>query len=295
MRKANLDPFGLAALVAVTALLAFGSVLVKFAESGLQPVFFAGVRSVLAVVFVGLWLWWRGLWHRVSWADLGPGLVIGLAFSVEFLGMFLALDLTTLGRASLLFYSMPVWMGIVAHVFLPGERATPIKALGLGLAFAGTAWAIFSRSGAEAGQASWAGDLAALAGALGWTATALATRIPRLAKAGPEAQLFWMLLVSGPVLILLAPLFGPVLRDVQPIDGLWLFLHATVIATGGYIVWLWLYATYPSSSVASFAFLSPLISILFGHLIFDEPLAPPLLGAAALVSCGIVLINRKAS
>lgn len=292
MRKPELDASGFLALVAVTALLAMGGVLTKLTSEGLQPVFQAGARSAIAILSLGAWLWWRGLLPRLRLQDLGPGLLIGLTFSTEFLGMFLALDLTTLGRASLLFYSMPVWTGIIAHFFLPGERATGLKALGLALAFAGTAWAVLSRSGAGAGQASWIGDLSALGGALGWTATALATRTRRMAAAGPEAQLFWMVAVSAPVLLALSPLFGPLLRDPQPIHLVWLLVNAVVIATGGYIAWLWLYARYSSASVASFAFLSPLISILLGYVLFDEPLAPGLLGAAALVSLGIVLINR---
>lgn len=292
MRRDRLDLAGILALVGVMALLSFGQVIIKFANSGLQPVFFAGARSALAVAFVGAWLAWRGLWPRVRLADAVPGLLIGVTFSVEFLGLFLALDLTTVGRSALLFYSMPVWLGIVAHFFVPGERATPVKAVGLALAFLGTAWAVLTRSGAATGDARWIGDLCALIGAWGWTGTALATRLPAMRRMGPEAQLFWMVLVSAPILIGIAPLFGPILRDVQPIDWVWLAIHASLIATGGFIAWLWLFSVYPASTVASFSFLSPLLSILFGRLFFDEPLAPGLLGACLLVSCGIILINR---
>ena len=59
-------------------------------------------------------------------SDLGPGLLIGSIFAVEFLGLFLALDLTTVGRSALIMYSMPVGMGLLAHFFIPGERATPM-------------------------------------------------------------------------------------------------------------------------------------------------------------------------
>ena len=60
MRKDRLDGTGLAVLLAVTTLLAFNQIIVKFVNQGLQPVFFAGARPALAIVFVGGWLIWRG-------------------------------------------------------------------------------------------------------------------------------------------------------------------------------------------------------------------------------------------
>ena len=41
-----------------------------------------------------------------------------------FLFLFLALDLTAVSRASVIFYSMPVWFAIMAHFGLPSERIT---------------------------------------------------------------------------------------------------------------------------------------------------------------------------
>jgi drug/metabolite transporter (DMT)-like permease len=295
MRKDRLDGVGVVVLLAVTLLLAGSQVMVKLVNQGLQPVFFAGARSALAIVFVGGWLGIRGLTGRVRRADLGPGLLIGALFAVEFLGLFVALDLTTVGRSALIMYSMPVWMGLLAHFFIPGERATKGKAAGLALAFAGTALAIFSRSGAGAGQASWLGDFCALLGAWGWTGTAFLARTTRLREAGPEAQLFWMVLVSAPVLLLAAPLFGPLIRDVTWLDWALLLFQAGVVVAGGFIVWLWLLSVYPTGVVASFSFLSPILAIFLGHFVFGEPLSPALLAAAGLVSCGIVLINLRAS
>ncbi len=291
MRKDRLDGRGLAVLLAVTLLLAGNQIVIKIVNGGIQPVFFAGLRSALAVGFVGAWLWHRGLLGRVRRADLGPGLLIGAVFAAEFMGLFLALDLTTVGHASLIMYSMPVWMGLLAHFFIPGERATPIKAAGLALAFAGTAWAILSRG--SSGQTSWLGDFCALIGAWGWAGTAFIARVSRLQKAGPEAQLFWMVAVSAPILIACAPFFGPLLRAVEPMDWVWLVLQAGVVVAGGFVAWLWLLASYPVATVASFSFLTPILAILMGHLVFGESLSPTLLGAAGLVSCGIVLINRR--
>ena len=291
MRKDRLDNTGLGALLAVSLLLAFNQILVKYVNGGLQPVFFAGLRSAIAVVFVTGWLWYRGLLGRVRLGDLGPGLLIGALFAGEFLALFLALDLTTVGRSALIMYSMPVWMGVLAHFFLPGERTTPLKAAGLGLAFLGTAWAILSKP--SGGTPSLLGDLCALFAAWGWAGTAFVARKSTLREAGPEAQLFWMVLVSAPILLALSPAFGPLIRDADWTHWAGLMFQSAVVVSGGFIAWLWLLSVYPTSTVASFSFLTPILAIILGHFIYGELLSPSLIGATVLVSCGIVLINRR--
>ena len=291
MRKDRLDGIGFSALTAVSLLLDANQIIIKEVNSGLQPVFFAGMRSALAIVFVWLWLLYRGLLPNFRRADLWPGLLIGATFAAEFLCLFMALDLTSVGHASLIMYSMPLWMAILAHFFLPGEALTPLRSLGLVLAFAGTGWAILSKSGS--GTATLTGDLFALGAAWGWTGTAFLARITRLRAAGPEVQLFWMVLVSAPILLLAAPLFGPLLRAVEPMHWFWLVFQASVVVAGDFISWLWLLSVYPTATVASFSFLSPVFALLLGVLIFGESVSMPLLGALVLVSSGIVLINRR--
>ena len=50
----------------------------------------------------------------------------------------------------------------------------------------------------------------------------------------------------------------------------------------------------PTTTVASFSFLTPLFAILLGHYLYAEPLTLTLGVAFLLVAFGIVLINRRA-
>ncbi len=293
-RKERIDAAGAVALTGMALLFAFNQVLIKLVNAGFQPVFFAGLRSVLAVGCILAWMWWRGLPIRSAPGSLGPGLLIGTVFAAEFLFLFLALDLTTVVRTSIIFYSMPVWMALMAHVGLPGERITGRKAAGLALAFAGTAWAILDRGGAG-GEASLAGDLCALAAAIGWAGTAYLTRGSAMVRERPEMQLLWMVAVSGPLLLLVSPAFGPLIRDLQPVHLVGLGFQVVVVVTAGFIAWLWLLSVYPASGVASFSFLTPVFGLSLGWLLLDEPIGPGILGAATLVAVGIVLINRPAA
>ena len=130
-------------------------------------------------------------------------------------------------------------------------------------------------------------------GAWGWAGTAFLARKTRLRDAGPEAQLFWMVLISAPILLAAAPFFGPLIRNIEPIHWFWLVFQAGVIVAGVFITWLWLLSVYPASTVASFSFLTPLFAIVLGYFIFDEALSFGLIMAAGFVAAGIALINRR--
>ena len=291
-RRDHIDPLGAAALIAIALLLAFNQVVVKVVNEGLQPAFFAGIRSAGAAVLVWGWIRFRGRRLDFPAGTIRPGILIGVIFAVEFLGLFTALDLTTVTRTSVIFYSMPVWLALAAHFLLPGERIYPLKALGLLLAFAGVTWAIIDRGAGTGGRASWLGDIAALVGAVGWAGIVLMARASPLARVRPEMQNFWQLAVSAPILLLAAPFFGPFIRDLQPVHLWGVAFQIVIIVSAGFLFWLWLLTIYPASGVASFSFLSPIFGVALGWLLLGEEVGPSILISGGLVALGILLINR---
>ncbi len=291
-KKPQIDLFGAGALIGFALLLAFNQVVIKVTNGGLQPVFFAGVRSAGAVLCIWLWLRWRGIPLQFVPGTRIAGFTIGFVFAFEFLCLFIALDLTAVSRASVIFYSMPVWLSLMAHFIMPDDKITLAKAVGLGLAVSGVALAILTRSD---GAGSLWGDLAALGAAIGWAGAAMLAKASPLARVRPEIQLFWQVAVSAPILLIAALFFGPLIRDLQPIHIAGLLFQIVVVVSAGFIFWLWLLSIYPASGVASFSFLSPVLSVGLGWLLLGEQIGPSLIGALVLVAAGILLINRSKS
>ncbi len=252
--------------------------------------FAAGLRSLIGLVCIVLWIALRRKPLRLTRDLVLPGLLVGGCFTFEFICLFIALDMTTVARASVIFYSMPVWLALMGHFVLPGERLTPMRLIGLCFAMGGVAVALADRNG---GQASLLGDLLALGAALGWAGIVLTVRLTPLAREKPETQLLWQLLVSAVLLLALAPLFGPLLRDLQPLYLAGLAFQGIGVVAIAFLFWFWLMSIYPASSVASFSFLSPVFSVLLGWLILGERVGPSIWGALGLVALGLVLINRR--
>ena len=292
-RKASMDATGAALLVVCALLFGLNNVTIKVANGGFQPLFQAGLRSVGAVVLIALWMRLRGI-ALPGWGVFRRGgILIGLFFTAEFLCLYIALDLTTVSRASVVFYSMPVWLALVAHVLLPGERLTTLRLAGLGLAMAGVAWALLDRPGGPDAEApSLLGDVLALMAAMFWAGIPLVIRLTGLAHERAETQLLCQLIVSVPLFLGLSLFAGPLLRDPQLVHVASLVYQFAVVASGVFLLWFWLISIYPAAAVASFSFLTPVTSVALGWALLDEPVGPGVLGALALVAAGLFLINR---
>ncbi|UOA27074.1 DMT family transporter [Pseudosulfitobacter sp. DSM 107133] len=289
-RKTHIDTFGAVALILFALNLGFNQVVIKVSNGGFGPVFLAALRSVGGAVVLLVWMKARGVSFALPRSSIAGGIASGVLFSVEFLCLFIALDLTTVGRVSIIFYSMPVWLALAAHVLLPAERLSVVRVIGMVLAMAGVALALLDRSN---GQASLVGDLLALAAALCWAGIALCVRVTPLTRVPPEQQLLWQLIISAPVLLLAAPFFGDLMRDVLPIHMWGLTFQIFAVASFGYLSWFWLLTVYPASSVASFSFLSPVFAVILGWLLLGEHAGWTIWAALLLVAAGIYLINRK--
>ena len=290
-RKDRLDLIGVMAMLGFASLFAFNQIVIKITIDGLQPIFSAALRSLIGLVALWLWIKWRGIPIRMTRGQLWGGILIGLLFTFEFLCLFVALDITTVSRASVIFYTMPIWLGITAHFFLPGERLTGIRLIGFLVAICGVAWAFLNRGG---GEASLLGDVLALIAAFGWAGIALCVRLTPVSEAPAELQLGCQLAISGVVLLLLSPLFGPLIREFEMIHGIGLLFQSIVMVLFGFLLWFALMKIYPASDIASFSFLSPVLSVFFGWWILGEEIQAQTVGALILVCIGLVLISRRA-
>jgi len=288
--KRPIDLFGASALITFALLLAFNQVVIKLTSTGIGPIFQAGLRSVGAVCVLLLWMRMRGIAFHMPREAVKWGVLSGLLFAYEFICLYIALDLTTVSRASIIFYTMPVWLALAAHVLLPGERLSPVRVAGLVMAMGGVVIALFDRSN---GAASLMGDILALIAAFGWAGIALLVRVTPLSQVKPVMQLFCQVAVSAPLLLIAAPFFGDLLRDPNAYH--WAGLGFQIVATAslGFLAWFWLMTIYRASGVAAFSFLSPVFAVLLGWALLGEHIGPLIWLALTLVAGGIYLINRK--
>ncbi|MDO9525871.1 MAG: DMT family transporter [Gemmobacter sp.] len=289
-RKDRIDMMGVCLLLALSLLFGVNQIAIKLSNTGFSPVFGAAMRSLIGVAMVLLWMRVRGIPVRVIPGTFALGLALGIVFAAEFLCLFIALDHSSVARTTVMLYSMPIWFALLSHFTFPGDRISPIKAVGLALAFGGMAVALSDRTTGNAGGGIY-GDLIALGAGMGWALVAYLARILSGRGVGAEMQIVWMAGVSAPLLFLVAPLFGPFLRDPDLVAIGSILFQGIVVVAIGFIVWFWMLGVYPPAGVASFSFLSPVLAIWLGAVMLNESLSPLLLVAGAGVAVGLILIN----
>ena len=109
---------------------------IKIGLQYLPPLSFAGIRMALACLLLAPFAFRRGARrptaHETVYVALAGFLQIGVAYAL----IFVAQQWIESGLAALLFATFPLWVGLLAHFFLPNEPLTArtIAAAGLGLA-----------------------------------------------------------------------------------------------------------------------------------------------------------------
>ena len=292
-KKNKIDAFGAVALISFSLLLGINHVVIKIVNVGLNPIFFAGIRSFIAFLFIIIWMKFTRKPIVFNKKNLNICLIAGLVFALEFLFLFLALDFTSVSRNSIIYYSMPLWLTVLLFFTKNKEKLSFIKLLGLILAFSGVVISVSKNdSGLIINSSSLFGDFLAFLAALFWALLIIIAKNSNFNKEIPEMQLLWMVMVSGPILICFSFFIEDPIRDFQIIHIWGLLFQSIVVVAGGFLFWLWLLSKYPASGVASFSFLTPIFTIFFGWLILSEVMTPDFLFAAFLVVTGLILINK---
>ena len=292
-KKTKIDAFGAIALISFSLLLGINHVVIKIVNLGLNPIFFAGIRSFLAFIFIIIWMKLVDKPIVFNSKYIKISFIAGIIFALEFLFLFLALDFTTVSRNSIIYYSMPLWLTILLFFIKSNEKISFLKFIGLILAFIGVVLSVTNfKITLILNSPNLIGDILAFLAALFWALLIIIAKNSSFSKVSPEMQLLWMVMVSGPILTIFSLFIEDPIRNFQLIHIWGILFQSIIVVAGGFLFWLWLLSKYPASGVASFSFLTPIFTIFFGWLILGEVMTFDFIIAAFLVISGLILINR---
>jgi drug/metabolite transporter (DMT)-like permease len=288
-------PLDAAAIVLVVLLCltwGFNQVATKLAMPDIPPLIQAAIRSAGGTVMVIAWALWRRepLWRRDG--TLVPGLITGILFGLEFLCIFRGLVWTTAVRAVLFIYLTPFFVVIGARWFLPGDRFDVSQWLGLLLSFAGMVIA-FGLPTPSADPSQIIGDIMMVVAAILWASTTLVMKGSRLQQAPFAKTLLYQLVISIPILVAGALVFGEHLAPHVSALAIGSVIYQTIWVAGvTFLAWFSLVQRYSASRLSAFTFLTPLFGVVGGHLVLGEPLSIGFGIAVLFVAGGLVLVNR---
>lgn len=233
-----------------------------------------------------------GGWPRFARRDLLPMALLGIVqFGVLVALLNFAVQHLTAARAALLFATFPL-LTLLLGAALGRERLSLRKSLGVAATILGVAAVLGEDVLTRGEEASWIGEIAALASAACGAACSVLYR-PYLQRYDALPVSAFAMLASVGALGLLAAAEGGFSSVLAFTPAGW----AAVIFIGlssalGYFMWLWALGRLSPTRVTVFVALGPVTATLLGWLLLGEPATLGTWVGLALVALGLWLALR---
>ncbi|MBN2394336.1 MAG: EamA family transporter [Anaerolineae bacterium] len=298
--KTQSSPSSLAIWAAMLAIyIAWGStyLAIRFAVETMPPFLMASARFLIAGTTMFIWRRLRGdsTPRKVEWRSAA---VIGLCLLlVGNGGVVWAEQRVVSSVAALLIASTPLWMALLDALRPGGQKPSPQTVLGIVIGFCGIVLLINpAQVAGDKNGVDLLGAVVLLGAALSWSAGSLYSRKATL-PASPLLGTSMEMLVGGTALLLLSFFTGELGRlEVASIS------HASLLGLGylivigswiGFSAYTWLLRVAPTPVVSTYAYVNPMVAVVLGYFIADEPLTARSILATTIIVSAVILTTRR--
>jgi drug/metabolite transporter (DMT)-like permease len=269
---------------------------IAIAVKTFPPFVMASIRFLLAGAILFAWSLLRSrgsfIWPtRREWRDSA---IVGALLLGGGMGL-VAWGEQTIpsGIAALMIATMPVWVAVFGGIFL-GERLPRLAVAGIVVGFAGVAILVGPSAFGGSGAMDPAGLVAIVISPMAWAAGSLfashRARLPGRPLVSTGAQM----LTGGLVLVVMGAVAGE-WQTFQPgaisMDSFLAFVYLTVVGSLlAYSTYSWLLGVAPLPLVSTYAYVNPVIAVVLGWALLQEPIDGRTLVAGAVIVVAVALI-----
>lgn len=260
-------------------------VLRSIPSTGLVAIRVAGASLVFLAVQRGR----QGTIKRRDWATLVIVSLLGVVLN-QFLYV-KGLSLTSAINAALIGTTIPVFTLLIG-VLLRQDRSTFGRLIGILLAAAGVIYLI-DPMGASFSETTRAGDLLIVCNSIAYAAYLVVSK-DLTARYGALTVIKWIFVVACLFTVPVgAPAVVPMVKGNLSI-GVWIsVLYIILVPTvGAYYLNAWALARVPSTTVAVYIYLQPLMAFALAPLLLGEALSWRAVIASVLIFAGVIVVTR---
>jgi drug/metabolite transporter (DMT)-like permease len=261
---------------------------IKVAVESLPPLLMAGGRFVIAGAIMFPFALRGSRPSRAQWLGCA---IVGILMLGANAALSVAERTVPSGLASLLIATVPLWLlGFDAGLNRVRLGWAPLLGLVVGLVGVGLL------SGSVSGSVSVAGVVTCLFAAASWAlGTILSRRVAM--PTNPALGSSMEMVVAGAVLVGAAAVSGE-FGSFHPaaVSGRswlavgYLVVIGSIVAFSAYVIAV---RALPTATVATYAYVNPVIAVLLGTTLLNERLTPSMLFGGALIVAAVVLVVRR--
>jgi len=276
-------------IICLTVIFGGNAVAIKLALTGMGPLTTAGLRFALAAVAIACWAHLTGRSFRIQTGQAFQLLIVSIAFTVQISLFYLGLHRTYASRGVLISNLLPFVILFLSHRFIPGERITWKKMVGIVLGFTGVAFMLSGTQGFS--RSLHTGDLIILAAVVIWSCNVVYTK-RIINDFSPFHLVLYPMIFSVPVFLSAGSLWdGRMIFNLNPtVIGAYVY-QSLVSAAFGFVAWSTMLQRYGASTLHAFVFIMPIAGVVFSGLLLNEPITPNLIVAMVFIAVGILMIH----
>lgn len=276
---------------------------IRFVVESIPPFLAGGLRFLVAGGILYLFRRWRGdaAPSPIQWrsaAIIGLFLLLGGNGGVSWAEQHVAS-----GIAALTVGTSPLWMVVLDALFrrnhLANNRLRWPSVLGVVIGFFGIALLVSpSELTGLGGDLDLLGTLALIVASLLWAIGSLYSRTADL-PASPLLGTSMEMLCGGAAMVVAGTLTGEwgqlnlAAVTWQSLVGLgYLIVFGSLVGFGSYT---WLLRNAPTTLVSTYAYVNPLVAIVVGNLLAQEPFTPRVLIATTVIIGAVIIITLTQS
>jgi len=283
----------LAGLGAACVCMMFGAnaIAIKMSLQGLGVYFSAALRFTIASSALIIWALSTKQSLFVPRHKVVQLLTISVAFSCQLMLQYLGISQTSASRSSLILNLQPFFVLFLAHFFIPDDKITLKKIVGIMMGFFGISLVFMETNAVSTGFRT--GDMLVLGGTLIWGGNAV--YIKRVFEGFKPLHIaLYPMIVSIPLTVCGSYFWDTALiihLDAAVIGSM--IYQSLVVATFGYMAWNALLSRYGTVSLHSYVFVMPITGVILGGLILGEPITYKIVFALLFIVAGLLVSYLK--
>lgn len=272
---------------------------IRFSVETMPPLLSAGARFVVSGVLLclGVLIFAGRGGFRMTWPQFGTAALVGVLLPAWGNGLVVVAEShVASGLAALLVACIPLYVVVLRRLL--GERPPPVTLVGVLVGVVGLVVLLFGGPVAGAHGAAWWGPWLVVVAAFGWACgTVAGSRLP--VPANPVTFSAVGMLVGGVVLTAGGAVRGESVDLAAVSTNSWLgWAYCVLFGSLAFSAYVYSLGRLPVSTVATYAYVNPVIAVLLGVTLADERFGLAQLGGGLVVLCAVVLVvgaERRAS
>jgi drug/metabolite transporter (DMT)-like permease len=268
---------------------------IDVAVEHIPPALMCGLRFFTAGAFMLAFCALRGrrVFYNVrqlgEMATVGLLLLMGGNLTLSFAERHIAS-----GLSALIVAITPLWFLVLDTLLLGDHHVSPRGKTGLVLGIAGLGvllWPDLTATSSLGREQLWA-SISLLGGSFSWALGSVLAKKWKSDEVDAFSAIAWEMVAAGVGNLLFAFLAGDLYRVTWTPRGVGATVYLIVCGSWiGYTAYIWLLGHVPTSKVATYAYVNPVVAVFLGWLILHEPINRYILGGSAIVIASVILVT----